>query len=236
MSQFPAHRITNSDDVRTGNAVSPNRAVKGVPFEGAEAQTVRVISLGAPAVADVDGICAAQAIAGAANALINGALASGGAVTLDVARGLQVDSSDAGDTTQTVTITGTDVYGQAMQETIALNGTTDVLGLKAFKTVTQVAVSAVMAGNLTVGTTKKIGLPYRPVVGGFIRGRLGEDSADAGTYAAPIRTTSTATTADVRGTYLPAGTLDGTNVYTVAIAVQNGPNDSDAFGIAQYNG
>jgi len=195
-----------------------------------------VLSLGAPIAADVDGISAAQAIAGAANALINGALASGGAVTLDVPRGVQVDSSDAGDTTQTVTITGTDVYGQAMKETIALNGTTDVLGLKAFKTITQVAVSAVMAGNLTVGTTTKLGLPYRPVRGGFIRGRLGEDTSDAGTYVAPIRTTSTATSADVRGTYAPAGTLNGTNVFTVAIAVANGPNDSDAFGIAQFNG
>jgi hypothetical protein len=236
MSQFPPHRITNSDDVRTGNAVSPNRAVKGVPLAGAEAQATIVVNLGAPEVADVDGICAAQAIAGAADADIDGILAVDGVVTMDVPRGVQVDSSGAGDTTQTVTIYGTDVYGQAMQEEIALNGVTDVLGLKAFATVTRVAVSAALAGNLTVGTTKKIGLPYRPVVGGFIRGRLNEDTADAGTYAAPERTASTATTADVRGTYLPAGTLDGTNEYTVVIAVANGPTDAAGFGIAQFNG
>jgi hypothetical protein len=236
MSQFPSHRITNSDDVRTGNAVSANRAVKGVPFEGAEAQTVRVISLGAPITADVDGISAAQAIAGAGNALINGALASGGVVVLDVPRGIVVDSSDAGDTTQTITITGTDLYGQAMVETIAMNGTTAVNGVKAFKRVTQVAVDAALAGNLTVGTTDVLGLPYRPVVGGFIRGRLNEDTADAGTYVAPIRTTSTATSADVRGTYDPAVAADGTRVFTVAIAVQNGPTDADAFGIAQFAG
>lgn len=234
MSQFPPHRISNTDDLRSGNAVSPNRVLKGIPLAGAEAQATIVINLGAPTVADVDGICAAQAIAAAGDALINGTLAAAGSFTADVARGVQVDSSDAGDTTQTVTIYGTDVYGQSMVEEIALNGTTDVLGLKAFKTVTRVAVDDALAGNLTVGTTKKIGLPYRPVVGGFIRGRAGEDSTDAGTYVAPIRTTSTATSADVRGTYLPAGTLDGTIVYTVVIAVKNGPVDADAFGIAQF--
>ena len=39
---------------------------------------------------DTDGICAAQTTAGAANMLINGALASGGTVTLSVASQLGV--------------------------------------------------------------------------------------------------------------------------------------------------
>lgn len=232
-----AHRISNAEVIRSGNAAAPNKSELGVRlFDNSTIVPTLVVQLGAPIAADVDGICAAQAIAGAANALINGELASGGAVTLDVPRGVQVDSSDAGDTTQTVTITGTDQYGQTMVETIALNGVTDVLGKKAFKTISRVAVSAVMAGNLTVGTTTKLGLPYRPVLGGFVRGRLGEDTADAGTYVAPIRTTSTATTADVRGTYAPAGTLNGTNTFSVVIAVPNGPTDADAYGIAQFAG
>lgn len=231
-----AHRITNSDDVRTGNALPANRSKLGVPFAGAEAQTLILLPLGAPIASDVDGVCAAQAIAGAVDALINGALATGGVATFDVPRAVQVDSSNAGDTTQTVTITGTDYWGATVVETIALNGTTDVLGLKAFATVTRVQVSAALAGNLTVGTTGKLGLRYAPVRGGFVRGRLGEDTADAGTYAPPIRVTATATTGDVRGTYLPAGALNGTNVYSVVIAVQNGPNDSDAFGVPQFGG
>lgn len=243
MPTFAPHRISNSDNIRTGNAVPANRDPNklGIPLNGAEdgryqGQSIFITNLGAPIAADVDGICAAQAIAGAADALINGALASGGVATLDVPRGVQVDSSNAGDTTQTVTITGTDEYGATLVEAIALNGTTDVLGLKAFKTVTRVAVSAALAGNLTVGTTTKLGLPLRPVVGGFIRGRVGEDTADAGTYAAPIRTTSTSTTADVRGTYTPAGALNGSNVYTVALAVANGPEDKHAYGIPQFAG
>lgn len=234
MAQFPPFRTSVTDDLRSGNAVNANSTKSGIPLAGAEAQAVLVISLGAPAVADVDGVCAAQAIASATNAVVNGILAASGVATMDVERGLQVDSSDAGDTTQTVTIYGTDRYGATVVETIALNGTTDVEGLKAFKTVTRVAVSAAMTGNLTVGTTKRIGLPYRPVLGGFIRGIAAENTADAGTYVAPSRITATATTGNVRGTYAIAGTLNGTNTYAVAIAVQNGPTNADAFGVTQY--
>lgn len=227
------HRISNSDDIRSGNAVAPNRSKLGVPLEGTEAQAVRVISLGAPAVAVTNGVSAAQAIAGAANALINGSLSSGGAVVFDVPRNTQAASSSGSDTAQTVTIYGTDLYGQAMTEVIALNGTNAILGKKAFKAISRVAVSGVMVGNLTVGSGSKLGLPYRPVVGGFVRGRANEDTADAGTYVAPERSASTTTTADVRGVYTPAGTLNASNVFTVAIAIQNGPNDTDSYGIAQ---
>jgi hypothetical protein len=238
MAQFPPYRISVTDDLRTGNAVNANRTKAGIPLAGAEAQAVLVVSLGAPITADVDGICAAQAVAGAGNATINGALAASGVATLDGlgGRGVEVDSSDAGDTTQTVTIYGTDIHGASLIETIALNGTTAVPGLKAFKTVTRVAVSAALAGNLTVGTTDVLGLPYRPVVGGYLGAILNENTADAATYVAPLRTTSTATSADVRGTINPAGAVDGTNVYKVRIAVQNGPTSVEAFGIAQYNG
>jgi hypothetical protein len=195
MAQFPAYRISVTDNLRTGNAVNANRTKSGIPLAGDEGQAVLVLSLGAPIAADDDGICAQQTAAGAGDLTINGALASGGAVTLDVPRCVQVDA--AGAATAVVTVYGTDVF---------------------------------------VGTTSKLGLPYRPVVGGFIRGILNENTADAGTYVAPSRVTATATTVDVRGTYAPAGTLNGTNVYKVAIAVQNGPNDSDAFGVAQFNG
>lgn len=228
------HRITNASDVRTGNAVAPNRTKLGVPFEGTEAQSIRVISLGAPIAADDDGIAAAQAVAGAGNLTIAGALASGGTVTFDVPRNVQIVSSDTGDTAQTATVTGTDVYGQTTTEVITFNGTTPVLGKKAFNTVTQIAISAVMTGTAKAGSGSKLGLPYRPVKGGFLRGRVGEDTADAGTYVAPERSASTTTTADVRGVYTPAGSLNGTLVYSVAIAVQNGPSDEDAFGIAQF--
>jgi hypothetical protein len=234
MALYPSHRPSVSDDLRTGAATSANAVKKGVPLAGAEAQAVLVLSLGAPIAADDDGVCASQAVAGAQDLTINGALASGGVATFDVPRCVQVDADGAA--TAVFTIYGTDAYGASIRETITANGTTAVLGVKAFKTVTRVASSAATTGNVIIGTTTKLGLPYRPVVGGFIRGILNENTADAGTYVAPSRVTATATTVDVRGTYAPAGTLDGTNVYKVAIAVQNGPANSDAFGVTQFNG
>jgi hypothetical protein len=55
-------------------------------------------------------------------------------VVNDVARALQIVSSNA-DTTQTITIRGYDMYGAAMSEAITANGTTPVFGKKAFKEV-----------------------------------------------------------------------------------------------------
>ena len=238
MSQFPQHRITNSDDVRTGNAVSADRTKKGAPIEGAEAQALRVIDLGTPAVADPDGLVTGYT--GAAGVIpLTGALAStvdsNGNVVLDVPRAIVVDSGGAD--TAVITVTGYDAWGHLMIETITLNGTTAVNGKKAFKKIASLSAGAAVDNGAFIGTLGILGLPYAPVAGGFLSGILGENTADAGTYVAPVRTNpATATTGDVRGTYLPAGTLDGVNRYKVRVALQNGPNDSDLFGVEQFDG
>lgn len=183
-----------------------------------------------PETASATAVCAAQAVAGAGNATINGASASGGVATLDVARAVNVDSSNAGDTTQTVTVTGTDYWGQAQTETIALNGTTAVAGLKAFKTITQVAVSAALAGNLTVGSTDVFGLPYRVTDAGYIlrAGWAGALADDAGTFvAADVTSPATATTGDVRGTFTPSSAANGSRRLVLGLGLtglQAGPN------------
>src|SRR5438105_1227343 len=65
-------------------------------------------------------------------------MASGGTLTTFSAqpafpRNVQIVASGA--TTANVTINGTDIRDQVISETLALNGTTPVLGAKAFKTV-----------------------------------------------------------------------------------------------------
>ena len=183
-----------------------------------------------PEAASATAVCAAQAVAGAGNATINGASASGGVATFDVARGVNVDSSNVGDTSQTVTVTGTDYWNQAQTETIALNGTTAVAGKKAFKTITQVAVSAALAGNLTVGSTDVFGLPYRVTDAGYIlrSGWAGALANDAGTFVAADTTSpATATTGDVRGTYVPSSSANGSRRLVLALGLtglQAGPN------------
>ncbi len=229
--QYPSHRPSVSDNLRTGAAVPPNgdKNKLGIPLAGAEAQAFMCVNLGAPALSVATAVAASQSVGAAANFILNGTLAAGSpaVVTFDVPRNVVA----AWTGTAVLTIRGTDLYGAALVETTA-SGTSHT-GAKAFKTVTSITSSASITAA-TVGNSTKLGLPYRPVIGGFDGGIAGENTADAGTYVAPIRTTSTGTSADVRGTYAPAGTFDGTLTFCVRIAIQNGPNNSDAFGIPQF--
>lgn len=172
-----------------------------------------------PATIDADGIAAAQAVLASGNLTLNGALASGGTVTLDVPRAVQIVSDGAGDTTQTATVSGYDVYNQPMTETIAFNGVTPVLGTKAFKRVTQVAISAALAGLGSAGSTDVFGLPY--VLGSLnycLAVKWAGAIADVAATVVAADTTSpaTATTDDVRGTVTTLGSAsDGSRRLTV---------------------
>jgi hypothetical protein len=190
-----------------------------------------------PATKSATAVCAAQAVAAAGNATINGASATAGVATFDYARTVNVDSTNAGDTTQTVTVTGTDYYGQLQTETIALNGTTLVAGQKAFATIARVAVSAALAGNLTVGNEDVFGLPYRVTDAGYLIGVgwAGALARDAGTFAAADTTSpATATTNDVRGTYAPSSAANGSRRLVIAIGmtgIQAGPTATQTAAI-----
>jgi len=66
---------------------------------------------------DRDGVCLAQAPAVAGNFTINGALASDGVATMDVARHLTAYA--AGDNSgRTITFTGTDRFGREISEEV----------------------------------------------------------------------------------------------------------------------
>ena len=225
------HRISVSDNIRVGGAEAPTRDKNslGIPLNGAEGQHFVNVSLGAPAAAAANNIGLSQTVTGVGTAaILNGSLAAGSpaVATLDVARNVVA----AWTNTAIITITGFDEYGQAMTE-VSASGTSHT-GNKAFKRITSIVTNATITGA-TFGTGAKLGLPYRPEVGGFLRGILGENTADVGTYVAPERTTSTTTTNDVRGTYTTAGAMNGTNVYRVAVAVRGGPDAFYAYGIPQ---
>jgi hypothetical protein len=174
-------------------------------------------------------VCAAQAVAGAGNATINGTLATASVATFDVARNVSIVTSNAANTTQTVTVTGTDYYGRTQTALLTCNGTTTVSGTKTFKTITQVAVSAALTGNLSVGSGDTFGLPYRVTDAGYLL-RTGWNNAvadNAGTFTAADTATATNATGDVRGTFLPASTAaNGSRRLVIAIgltAIQAGP-------------
>jgi len=222
-----------SDDLWLGAATGPQSkgwAGPGTVFAGVGPLGRVYIYDAVPAAIAATGVCAAQAVSAAGNATINGTLASGCVATFDYARAVSAVSANAGDTTQTITVSGTDYWGQAQSELISLNGTTTVYGKKSFKTITKVAVSASLAGNLSVGNSDVYGLPYAVTDAGYLL-RTGWANAvadNAGTFVAADATSpATTTTGDVRGTFKPTTAANGTNRLVIAIgltAIQAGPN------------
>jgi len=154
---------------------------------------------------------------------------------------LQMVSSNAGDTTQTVTVTGRDIYGQRMSQTKTLNGTTPVNGTKAFSFIDIVTVSAAMAGNLSVGTRDAFGFPVAVSLGCYVI-KIGWGNVygpDPGTVTTSDTTNpATSLTNDVRGFYEPSSAADGVKIWTVALILLDGmvgPSATRAlaFGVTQ---
>jgi hypothetical protein len=196
-----------------------------------------IMNLGAPdaAVANLirttgDGVFVANV-----PSALTGAGVVNGVCVFDVPRNLQVLGTNAGDTTQVLTIQGTDVYGKPLRENITLNGTTTVLGLKAFKTVNRITSSANTVGTPTVGSGNSLGLPaFLPSAGHVLRELANGATAAAGTITAGATPAggSTATTGDVRGLYRPSVNPDGAVVTELICALPDVGNK----GIAQFNG
>jgi len=239
------HRISVAQDIRSGGANPPNRAVSGVPMANLVYET-----LTAPAVADVDALIKAATSTELPNnetvtytfpgsaSPVDGVDSDG---VLDVARNIICQTTHASSiVAMTVLVTGRDIYNQVMSEliTVAATGTDESdVGKKAFKTITSIAIAS--AGNaesntLNVGFGDVLGLSYRLAPGGFIAGGFnGVKEATQGTVVAADATTATTTTGDIRGTYDPNGTLDGTKDVTLTYVAKNGPLDSDGFGVTQ---
>jgi hypothetical protein len=215
-----------SDGVRAGR----NFANNGTASEpGVFMSPINVYNI-VPAALDADGICAQQTLAAAGNALLNGALASGGTVTLDVPRNVIVDA--AGAATAVLTVTGTDVYGIPMSEAITLNGTTAVAGKKAFKTITSIAASAA-ATDFFVGTGDVFGLPIRANSRNYVQTAWNGAFVTTGTFAAADATTATTTTGDVRGTFAPADAADASKRLTLWVFVLDDDTQTGLYGVAQ---
>ena len=157
-------------------------------------------------------------------------------VVLDVARNLIYKSSSGSDTTQTITARGLDEYGQAITETSGtLNGTSSVVGKKAFKTVISWQVNvAITVGTVSIGVGVLLGSPvFIFSAAASIRDILNQATGTAGTWLAGDNTTPSATTGDVRGTYAPnSAPSTNTNTYESLVAVL----DTSYLGATNYAG
>lgn len=117
-------------------------------------------------------------------------------------RTLTITSTDAG----TLTVVGFDYLGQVMTEEITcIVG--DANGAKAFKRVTELRAGSDLAGDVTVKAGAGYGLPFCAVE--LVREVVDGASATEGAITAPVTTTPSAITGDVRGTYNPNTAGDG---------------------------
>lgn len=191
-----------------------------------------------PATLDADGISVSQAVSGAGNLTITGALATAGVATMDVPRCVTITSDSGTDITQTATFTGKDTYGVATVETITVIGATTVSGLKAFKSVSRVAMSASTVGSVTAGSGDKFGVPYRINKKGSLQTFWDATwNNGSGTTTLAVTTSpATATTGDVRGTYFPATASDGTRTLALWVYMDDVDSNNGLYGIDQYGG
>lgn len=223
-----------SDDLYLGNAITeqgmntalgePSPMSKGVGPLG------RIFIFDAvPLTLQVAGLAASQTPGAAGNLT----LSAGTGVTvsmgfdgvlryvLDTPRVVTVTAA-GNESAVTFTVFGFDQYGQAMSQAMAGPNANTVSTLKAFKSVTRVAVSAATGGAITAGYGNTFGLPVRVTDAGYIvhAGWAGALAADAGTFVSAVTTDpATAATGDVRGTFAPSSAADGVKRLVIAIAI-----------------
>lgn len=111
---------------------------------------------------DADGIATTQTPSGAGDLTLNGALTSGGVMTLTTAQIVTIYGSGA-ESGKTFTVYGTDQSGMAISEVVTGPSNSTVSTTLAFKTVTRIAVSAATAAAVTAGVTPVMALPWIPM-------------------------------------------------------------------------
>lgn len=211
-------------NIRRVNNYVPNMSYDA----NVESSNLNRFELGAPIALNATGLLSAQSIAVAGNAVAFAATYNFKTSMGRYGRNLTVVASGAA--TSAVRITGKDYLGQPMREDFTLNGTTPVLGKKAFKSVDKVDWDATAATTINVGWGNALGLPYaaidmaKEIKNGIV-------AANAGTFVAADQTTVSATTGDTRGTLTPATVLpNGTNTFAVVCY----PLQDNLHGVKHY--
>lgn len=227
------HTISHADKLYRGNARYAAYTPDG--RRGIEVDVLKFVNLGAPDTADVDGILDGVTVStDTVQAYTAGDMAT---ATLDVARNIQIVSTDGTQADNVVTVTGTDVYGETLVETITANGQTTVQGNKAFKTLTSISAAAgTEETTLDVGWGTKLGLPVFLEDSSYLMAFRMDGANNTVTIAVASDTTATATTGDVRGTLTPGTAPNNVRKYTALVYIANTDVKSNVFGQDQYGG
>jgi hypothetical protein len=215
------HTITHSDEIfaGAGQAGGLHNAIRGIPVQLIHRQIIED-----PIAGDTNGIielAGTGAITVGPGELtpLDGVLVDAdGVAILDFARNISAASSTT-DTTQTLTITGTDIAGNPLVEELLLTGATEAVTASAFLTVTGISIDLAMVGTLIVGTpgtgaNMEFGLdakllnPYD-----VIQAVDGAGVAEGGVFTVADTDAPAVDTGDARGTYNPSDDPDGAEDY-----------------------
>jgi hypothetical protein len=204
-------------------------------------QDTVIVSLGAPATLDADGIWDGVTIGTTVKSFssANYKTTFDGSSTsltttagkIDAKYGRNLSCTGNASTDQVVTITGRDYLGQVMKENFTLSGTGVIAGKKAFKYV-DTATTTIGTGGTTldVGWGNLLGVPYKAQI---LLSDTEDNVAAAGTLTAGVATDpQTATSGDPRGTFTPASACDGSIVYELRYVCDT----TNLHGFAHYNG
>jgi hypothetical protein len=184
------------------------------------------VNLGTPAANNATLVASATTIAG------NGTVVDLSTVAaFPETYGRTVTIVASGAATTVVSLYGWDYLGQPVREDLTLNGTTPVVGKKAFKQFQNyVTGTGTGATTVNIGSGSGFGLPYKAL-------RASWEVSDgvvaaAGTLIAGVLTDpQTATTGDPRGTYAPTTTPNGAHILSAVIDFANDVNSSRNGGL-----
>lgn len=162
--------------------------------------------------------------------------------TLDVPRTVTITTGGSTITASVFTVSGFDMYGQAMTEAISVPTTasTTTTGKKAFKSIVSITPSVSNTNTVSAGVSNVYGLPVRVTDVAYVGTvKWAQTLAqDAGTFVAAVQGPSSSTTGDVRGTYAPSSNANGTYRLVMGLllpAIAVGPNatQTGALGVTQ---
>lgn len=226
------HTLSYADQLFAGNAYYPPYSDDNDNRRGIRLPHLFTHEFGAVDTADADGICVAVTSTAAGALSATGALVSGGVATFDVPRGVALTAS-ADLSGYTIVLAGTDFYGQTQTENVTGPNNTTVNSAKTFETITSVTASGAVSIPLTVGASTVLGLPIKIADKGKMIGAFMDGVSVGGAVVAGLSATiaSTATTADVRGTFTPTTAPNGTRMFTVNLIADHTSKEA-AFGNA----
>lgn len=232
-----------SDPLRTGQAVNPQAANNGGGPNATLGGPISPLYFYdiLPAATVSVSLATGQTVSGASWTLAAGSgitattIAGSAAYAFDVPRTVLLTGAVSTVTPTNVTVVGWDTYDVPMTATFSgPTGTGTAASLKAFAAVYSVTAEGDTTSAVSIAAGNGLGMPYRVDAVDYLRMCYSGTIVTASTgFVAASSTTATAFTGDVRGTYTPQSTIDGSKRFTALIYLEDVNSKSGLYGVDQ---